>query len=212
MMPRLMGRQQETHPQISLSPLRGPFIQAFRTAREDNLTLASNAQADWALMHGLSANETFWTGTMIVHEKRGVAFSEVVRSGRFLFEVPRRYRGWRNTALVMQDPHYDIDDDMLQTSLLITPTGRFSNVRNLAFDDGFYNVGTAGIPRGHMLGALESDQVPEGARYLKSVLESREGAFIGAILRNASPEHRRKVMHSMPLSIHKFAFIDARAD
>ncbi len=120
-------------------------------------------------------------GTRIVYEAPGKGFTDSVRAGDFVFEVPEEYKGLKETALVMEGNDFDVEirkSDGRYTFMLI---GKVTGVvENFPATSGRYCIDEAtGIPHGeHVpIEMYETDTV----RYL---FREENGPYVGAVVRS----------------------------
>jgi len=112
------------HQERRVRLLRGPdqplpFKKAKRLAESKGCRLISNRVAD-SLLHSymrLSIPEIFWTGTIVAYPRTGEPFPPILQyndsgSGTvYIFEIPKRFRGKKDSALVMFPDGYTIGDN-----------------------------------------------------------------------------------------------------
>jgi hypothetical protein len=130
----------------------------------------TNLDADAHLQAGNRMPASWMLGTRIAYEAPGTGFGEEVRFCQLVFKVPEKYRGLKDTALIMQGPDFRVEKG----------TGIFKGEVTEVVEDfpsaaGWYNTDPAtGMPQGKTVSSSES-----AARRLWRV----NGAYVGAVVR-----------------------------
>lgn len=159
-----------------------PFVEGLRLAEEKGLVIASNARLDKALGSDEArimreSSGVFWSGTMTAYKKpgkklgRSVVYTDPYTKQRYVFPVPKDYRGAKDAILVVEHPNYTMEKD--RKDFVVT----VKNPENISLVEGFpseaydwYLVDEKhGIPTGNSSSCFHPD-----SRYL-SRIDSRVG-------------------------------------
>lgn len=103
-------------------PDRVPFVEGLRMANEANRVIASNARLSKALVKSdewmeMGVFPFCWTGTMTAYAKPDerlgatVEYTDPVTQKKWVFRVPKEYRGEKNAILVAEHPDYKVEMD-----------------------------------------------------------------------------------------------------
>jgi hypothetical protein len=138
--------------------------------RCEGIKTPRNLEVDAHLKEGGRLYGSWVLGTGVVHEKPGEKFRNEVKIDDFTFEVPQRFRGLKDSALVFQSG-FKIDQ---RTGLY---TGEVTNVvEQFPAPDGWYKVHPeTGIPQGKEVSSDDQE-----ARYL---YRRNTGGYVGAVVR-----------------------------
>lgn len=159
-----------TRRQIHISKKDSDLFTAAETYKRREMPV--NLDADAHLQAGNKMRASWILGTRIVYAAPDVKFTRLVRSDNLEYEVPTKYQGLKNTALVMQGPDFEID----RTSGAFKGGTVTNVIENYPATDGWYNTdATTGIPQG-----VQVSNETDTARYLWR----RENApYIGVLVR-----------------------------
>lgn len=155
------------------------LVTAIRTY--SGIKIPNNLDADAYLRTGAQLSGSWILGTGIIYEAPGEKFKREVRSDGLVFQVPSKYLGKKDVALVFQSG-FKIDT---KTSLY---TGEVTYaIENFPSFNGLYAVHKpTGIPQGKKLNEVLSDD--ENARRLH---RREDSGYIGAVVRGSNSEFRR---------------------
>ena len=138
--------------------------QAFEKAEKEKRVIASNKRLDRALVgsdewRSIRKGLWCWSGTMTAYERAGEPFAEVVEyiddnTGlKYLFEVPRKYRGKKDCILVCEHPDVSLETKGNQR---IIRAARIDLIENFPAKDGWYLTDPKhGFPFGDSVGSSD---------------------------------------------------------
>jgi len=156
-----------------------PFKKAKRLAEKEGYRLISNRLAD-SLLHSYMRTQLptiFWSGTVVAYPKMGEGFKHIVKytdpisKTNYILEVPGRFVGLKNCALVMLPGTYTLGD-----------TGRkyreYFAQTDLRLLNAFPNITVGSFPIHHEL------QIPvENGRGIERELWRSPQEYVGPVVR-----------------------------
>lgn len=156
---------------MCLPGIRLPMEEAIRKANEAGFVIASNKRLDQALVRskewkGVCNALPCWSGTMIAYEEPDKGLGETIEyresefGMRYVFQVPDKFRGERNLALVAEHPGFTLERE--GHDWIVQATGVDAIERFPKIPIGWYFADPKhGIPNGELL-----DESCPDARYL----------------------------------------------
>jgi hypothetical protein len=138
--------------------------------------LANNKALDsWYAQSRATAFPLIWSGTGIVYAAPGEKIGSKIQFNRLVFNVPKRYQGMRDIALLLEHPDFRIEE----VDGVLTVKGNVIGVtHNFPKRSGLYLTDEFGIPRGKEL--FSDDSNPE-LRHL----DRADGEYVGAVVRTS---------------------------
>jgi len=122
------------------------FKDTIEKANKQNVRILSNLEIDKRLKSGQWEKEKemypCWTGTLVVYEEPGKAFGKTVECEGLIFNIPKKFQGKKNMAIVCNHPDFVLKENT------ITP-GKSAKCIPIPEKDGWYLPEKQfGIPNG----------------------------------------------------------------
>lgn len=159
------------------------FEEGLRRAGGHNLTIASNHDVDEWLNSEKRNTSACWTGTFVAYEKPGKAFEESVvytnpsTNQRYVFPVPKEYRGLKNAILILEHPGFTLETDGKDRIVVPSKTRSLGVLEHFPEKEGRYLKDEKyALPVGR-----KAERSNQDSRYLW-----RCDSRIGSVLRNSS--------------------------
>lgn len=178
-----------------------PFVEDLAIVEKRNRIIPSNKRLDKARVGSDEWEGTYvyisWSGTMTGYEKPGkklgesIVYTDPETKQRYVFPVPKNYKGAKNAILAVEHPKYTLVRDGKDLIIVSNPKN-ISLLERFPTSNGWYLTNEKhGIPIGNDVSSSNVD-----ARYLERI---EDGSRVGPIARMYLDHYCRYVsLHRRP--------------